>query len=638
MLAKLIGEDGSMYTAEANKIYTAMQTNLWLKDKGWYAEYKDLLGLKQVHPSAALWTVYHAIDEGAATAQQQYQLLRYTDNYLPHIPIKINGLKDEGYYLLATSNWQPYTWSINNVALGENLHAALAYWQGGENDNAFKLWKSTLVESMYASASPGGLQQLSFYDAVRGELYRDFADGIGMAARTLTEGLFGILPDALNDKLLIKPGFPSSWQFAKLSVPDISIDFKQQGNASVYNITQSYSKLLNITLQLKASKDKVVSVTVNGKLAKFKWDDNSFGQPGIILEIGKIKNAVIKIVWGGNAFGFANGPLQSTNTVLPDSINLGKAICLQVIDPTQCLSEYSISGNGLNYWPAVVGDFNFFFLRLKQGEAEWIAPYSFTEQEIRILEEQVLLLPEKNYEFKPVNLNPYFNAQVTQIFKNKYLTPRPQAPTLQLPWQGIGNWCYPLVNAVINDSGMRSKAGKENKIWFKKLPLQTPGSLDSNNIIFTSRWDNYPAAVTVPLSGKAWYAYLLVAGSTNHMQSQFTNAKITVTYTDGQEEEQPLINPFNWNPIEQEYLNDGYAFKPNRYGTYRLLLKSGEFVKEIKDFTSIKGFSNRVIDGGAATLLGLNLNNTKELKSLRIETLANDVVVGLMSVTLVLDN
>ena len=40
-----------------------MQHNLWLKDKGWYAEYKDLLGLKQVHPSAALWTVYHAIDE-----------------------------------------------------------------------------------------------------------------------------------------------------------------------------------------------------------------------------------------------------------------------------------------------------------------------------------------------------------------------------------------------------------------------------------------------------------------------------------------------------------------------------------------------------------------------------------------------
>jgi hypothetical protein len=252
-----------------------------------------------------------------------------------------------------------------------------------------------------------------------------------------------------------------------------------------------------------------------------------------------------------------------------------------------------------------------------------------------MLLQQVLLLPQSNYKFNPVNLNPYFNAQVTQIFKNKYLSPRPQAPTLQLPWQGIGNWCYPLVNATINDSGMRSKAGVDNKIWFKKLPLQTPSSFDLNNIIFTSRWDNYPAAVTVPLNGKASYAYLLVAGSTNHMQSQLTNAKIIVTYTDGQEEELLLNNPFNWNPIEQEYLYDGYAFKPDRYSTYRLLLKTGEFVKEIKDFTSIKGFSNRVIDGGAATLLGMELNGDKELKSLKIETLANDVVVGLMSVTLV---
>jgi hypothetical protein len=588
-----------------------------------------------VHPSAALWTVYHAIDEGAADVKQQYQLLRYVDNHIPHIPVKINGLKDEGYYLLSTTNWQPYTWSINNVALGENMHTALAYWQGGENNNAYKLFKSTLVESMYASASPGGFQQLSFYDAVRGELYRDFADGIGMTARSLTEGLFGILPDALNDKLVIKPGFPTEWKFAKITVPDISIDFKQDKNIATYNIIQSYSKLLSVTLQLKALKDKIVTVTVNGKPAKWNWDNNSFGQPGIIVGIGKIKNAAIKIVWGGDDFGFANGPLRSTNKLLPDSINLGKAVCIEIIDPTQCLASYSISKNGVNYWQAFSSEFNFFFLKLKQGDAEWVVPYTITGQLIKMLLQQVLLLPQSNYKFNPVNLNPYFNAQVTQIFKNKYLSPRPQAPTLQLPWQGIGNWCYPLVNATINDSGMRSKAGVDNKIWFKKLPLQTPSSFDLNNIIFTSRWDNYPAAVTVPLNGKASYAYLLVAGSTNHMQSQLTNAKIIVTYTDGQEEELLLNNPFNWNPIEQEYLYDGYAFKPDRYSTYRLLLKTGEFVKEIKDFTSIKGFSNRVIDGGAATLLGMELNGDKELKSLKIETLANDVVVGLMSVTLV---
>ena len=53
-LAKLIGEDGSVYKNEADKIYDAVQKNLWLPQQGSYAEYKDLLGNKLVHPSPGL--------------------------------------------------------------------------------------------------------------------------------------------------------------------------------------------------------------------------------------------------------------------------------------------------------------------------------------------------------------------------------------------------------------------------------------------------------------------------------------------------------------------------------------------------------------------------------------------------------
>ena len=71
---------------------------------------------------------------------------------------------------------------------------------------------------MYLSAGPGNFEQLSFYDAMRGELYRDFADGIGMVARTTVEGLFGIQPDALNKQLLIRPGFPAAWDSASIQI------------------------------------------------------------------------------------------------------------------------------------------------------------------------------------------------------------------------------------------------------------------------------------------------------------------------------------------------------------------------------------------------------------------------------------
>ena len=40
------------------------------------------------------------------------------------------------------------------------------------------------------------------------------------------------------------------------------------------------------------------------------------------------------------------------------------------------------------------------------------------------------------------------------------------------------------------------------------------------------------------------------------------------------------------------------------------------------------------LDVGAATVLTLPLNPTKQLKSLTVHALANEVVIGLMSVTL----
>jgi len=632
-LAKLIGEGGSMYETEADKILSAMNKNLWLKDKGWFAENKDLMGLQLVHPAAGLWTIYHAIDEGAADAKQQYQMLRYVDNYIPHIPVKINGLKDEGYYLLSTTNWQPYTWSINNVGLGENLHTALSYWQASENDNAYKLFKSTLVESMYASASPGGFQQLSFYDAIRGELYRDFADGIGMTARTLTEGLFGILPNALNDKLVIRPGFPADWKFAKLAVPDISIDFKQEKNITTFSINQSYNKLLNLSLQLKALKDKVVSVTVNGKPAKWQWLQNEVGEPKIEINAGKIKQVVVKIIWAGNDFeNIVFKPVLFAAE--KGSISLTKANCAGIDDPQQAITKFNVDKNNILFEVAKNENHYSAFLLLKQGAVSWLEPISFQTVGSGVMPDSEFIL-SANASFSTVDLQPYFNDKVTQIFKNKYLSPRPQSPTLQIPWQGIGNWCYPLTDANINDSGTRVKAGNANTIYLDKIPFATPSAMSEKNIIYTSQWDNYPKSATIPLTGKAQHAYLLMAGSTNHQQSRFTNAKIIVSYTDGTTAELPLINPTNWWPIEQDYTDDGFAFTTDAPKPYRLILKTGEFTKTFNKYSSIKGFSGKAIDGGAATVIEMPLQKDKELKSMQLITLANEVVAGLMSITLV---
>ena len=235
-----------------------------------------------------------------------------------------------------------------------------------------------------------------------------------------------------------------------------------------------------------------------------------------------------------------------------------------------------------------------------------------------------------------INLSPYFNDKVTNIFKNRYLSPRPTSPTLQLPWQGIGNWCYPLVDADIDDAGLRKAAGTKGQFNTPQgLSFATPGKADARNIIFTSQWDNYPKQVELPLSGQASHAYLMMAGSTNPMQSRLVNGEVIISYTDNTADTLSLRNPQTWWPIEQDYEDDGYAFTLDAARPIRVYLKEGIATTEWNEFKGIKGYASRGIDGGAGTILDLALNKNKTLKSLTLKAIANDVVIGLMGLTLV---
>jgi hypothetical protein len=148
-------------------------------------------------------------------------------------------------------------------------------------------------------------------------------------------------------------------------------------------------------------------------------------------------------------------------------------------------------------------------------------------------------------------------------------------------------------------------------------------------------WDNFPKSISIPLSGKASHVYLMMAGTTNPMQSRMVNGELAVNYTDGTLEILQLKNPENWWPIEQDYFVDGLAFTTDAPKPPRVYLKSGMISRTFNDFKSIKGFSNYGVDGGAATILDLPLDNKKILKNITLKTIANDVVIGLMSATLV---
>ncbi len=712
-LAKLTGKDATPYLKEAERILKAINTKLWIKEKGQYAEFVDALGLKLTHEAAGLWTVYHSIDSEIADPFQQYQTLRYVDAQIPHIPFKIKGLEGEKFQVVTTTNWMPYYWSINNVAPAEQLHTALAYWQGGRNEKAYTLLKSMVMDNLFCGSSPGNFPMMSVYNAAGHiESYRDFADVIGIASRTIVEGLIGLRPDAVHGRMTIRPGFPAKWDFASFSLPYLGFNFKYSGKKSLYAITQKRENQLTTNLQIVAKTDKVAAVRVNGKPAKYRVMTENVGAPLLEIELPANAKNSVEIIWAGNAIQPTPAELKSASGETK-TVNL-KAAILDVNDPQGIVADKKIVGSQLQLKLNGVSGGRTLFARLKQGEMIWWQPIhvnmspaveivsgnaedadnlnlyvrnntdkaisgtltvgkksgnpfvrklsvqpnslselvkvsiqfavtgtndvEFSADNGLIVNEQIVnwMLPVKaNAVFENVNISSTFNDKVNAIFaKNKYMSPRSPYTTLQLPLQGMGDWCVPLRMVAVNDSGFRASAGNNLFTTPFGLTFTTPQAAEKPNIAFTSLFDNYPDSLSVPLTGKASHAYLLMAGSTNHMQSRMVNGCVKVTYTDGSESVLRLINPETWAPIERDYFTDEFSYKMNKPRPYRVVLKTGKVARNLENEIKGEALDARLIEGGGAIILDLPLDKNKELKSLTLISKANEVVIGLMGVTL----
>jgi hypothetical protein len=685
-MARAIGEDPAPYDNEARRIHDAMQNQLWIPSTGVYGEYKDILGLKRVHPDAAIWTVYHSIDSQVPDPLQAWQLLRYVDTHIPHIPIRGPGVPAGDFHVVSESDWQPYEWSLNNVVMAEVVHTALANWQAGRPAEAWNLFKGTLLDGMYMGICPGDLPNLSYFDEYRGESYRDFGDPTGITSRTFVQGLFGILPNAIAGELTIRPGFPPDWDHASISMPDVSYSFRRDGTTDHFTIEPKFPRPMTVKLILPARLDHVESVEVNGKPSTWTNDESAVGTPRMILTGDAPGKTEFTIHWSGNPIAKAKNPpvIAQGETIKPD---FAPAKALQFIDPQK-------SSDG------VIGH-RTAFEKVSQGDFTWTLPIEFeirppleilpaarqTDQHLTFsvrnnttasidgyaelnvdsLRDNLLLhippmstsdpfawndapllpgthplslrisgldskgdihlfstTPVATEQFEPVDLTPSYNDKVTQIFRNEYLSPRSPYCSLQIPKQGIGVWSTFNGNARIDDSGLRRAGGHITAPG--GIPFNSPAGADAKNILFTSQWDNYPKQITVPLSGSAKHAYLLMAGSTNPMESGIDNGEVIANYSDGTTERLALRNPDNWWPIDQDYLSDDFAFRRDFPVPPRLSLLTGKFY--------VPSAAGGKINGGAATVFDMPLDATKTLQSLTLHTLSNEVVIGLMSLTL----
>lgn len=574
-IAEKIGEDAEPYRREAEAIRKAMNERLWLECKDAYipnptdimtgkrtvtpnhwAEYQDKMGYQRKHADAALWSVYTPIDCGVGNPSQMYEATRYVTSHIPHIDVEIAGQEHSDYQVISTSDWLPYAWSINNVASAEIMHTALAYFEAGNSAEGYRLMKSNIMDQMYLGQSPANFGQINYYDAARGECYRDFGDNVGISSRTLIQGFFGIVPQALDGKCIIRPGFPLSWDSCEVKTPYLSYKYKKVANdKAIITVSQHFSCPLQMVARINGAKGEYTD-----------YEGTTAQEQTFLVDIPQ--NAEEKSVLSSPDNAVETTPSASgSDAMTPESLGLK-----------------GITSAGKNA--------------------------------------------------RMVDMSKAFNANVTDIFRNEYVSPRPTSTTLQIPVQGIGEWCHPTYCPEITDSVFRSLA-KGNRFEVEGIPFATPQQ--GNNIAFTSLWDNYPSSLTIKVkSQKASVAHILLAGSTNHMQTHIDNALIIAHYNDGTSDTLRLIPPFNYCPIEQDYYVDGKAFQTVEPRPVRICLGTGTVSRDLGTALSIKPDEvyGREIPGGAAQMLSMPLCPTKKLQSFSLVPVANDIVVGIMGITL----
>jgi hypothetical protein len=489
-------------------------------------------------------------------------------------------------------------------------------WQTGMRDEAYKVLKGALLDSMYMGLCPGDFHMTSALDVHRQEAQRDFGDPIGITSRALVEGLFGIQPDLIAGEVRMRPGFPSDWDHASLKHKDFDFAWKREGMRETYEFTSRLAKTVPVAMTLPARTTRLPVVTNNGAPAKCAFDVEAVGAPMVRVELPAAKAYRVTVEWRGSAP--ISAPGQRGYAVrealeLPSGVTPG-----QIDDPQGCLVAGKVASAG----------FHTVFARVREGESAWSMPISFTAKAERA-EFAAVPAARAGARMEQVDMSGAMKNALTEIFTRGYAEPRSPYCSLAMPDTMLGGWANADGMARIDDAGMRS-AGGLLKTGIG-VDFATPGG-GAPNCLFVSYWKQDAPAAKVALAGRAEGIYLLMAGSTLPQCSRMQHGTVSVTYKDGSSAKLGLRNPENWWPIEQDYLLDDYLFVNEAPLPPRVDLRTGQ--TRVLDLSSFKG-KGRNVPGGAATILHLPLDPGKELASLQVEAELYGMVVGLLGATLV---
>lgn len=586
-IAERLGRDPRPYTELAEKIFDAAQKNLWQSELGTFAEYRDTLGNQLLHPSPELATIYHSIDSGLTDEFQACQMLRFTKTDLR------NELTTPRHGRLAwSSNWYPRNFSACGLYPGENIHLALAYFQNGQTDEALDLLRG-IVDAHFMGDVPGSVAH-NLNGTGMSDGSPDFADTVSMYLRLIVEGLFGIQKHLLDDRIEIAPHFPADWNQASLKTGETSLRFLREGKTDRWEFSSKQTSQCTFRIPLRGT--TLESVELNGKDVEYRLEPR-IGRCDLIVET-TLDQPLTLIVHHGSTS--PPRPPEIPPVKLEEQVRLTMDVgqILQVRDPSTSLTNFHVEPRKISgIASGCIGPHTLFLLVKEDSWESWL-PVDFT---IDPIPQPPLPPPEGT--FQPIDLAPFLNSDLTSIHSLDYSSPRPKGIALSASRNGRYLWDDNNLAGArkirIDDRLFRDCGGVFTTPG--GVPFLTPS--EGPNVTCVSQWENFPNEITIPLSETGTELALLLIGVTNPMQSRVENGRITVDYLDGSQAFTPLINPINfddWLVAAVQRENESVQFSDfNHAIVQRIRLDPSKPLKSL----TLRGTANEVIIG----LLGLSI-------------------------------
>jgi hypothetical protein len=560
-------------------------------------------GHRRVHSDAWIYSEFLPIDARMAAPEQAVQALYYTEWGLERIRLPFGG------EVCQPSNWVPWKWSVRDMFGGDLCALALAYFQTGLGDEGWELLLGAALESAYASSVPGGFSHIG--------AGTDFADNCHMFARTVVEGLFGYDPDYPNGRVRMRPVFPSVWPKASVRTPDFTFEYQQEGDADHFRLTLQRGAVVWFQLPIRA--EHVRRVTLNGQ--ETQWHTvEGFGCTRVIVSTGKLAVADVSIELADR--------VPHTAPVAVEG-KVGEQVRLEAIrdkvlrwqDLHDVVESPRTEGAMLQGSLANKPGHHMVWALVKVGEVSQVQVFKL---HITDPEGDAKRAAQSPREAPPdgrwtcLDLAPHYNGDIKTIFQQQYLSPRPQTCSVRLGVDGYSAWTFPYwkepVPAINLDYLDQLSDGRGRIVTPQHVPFR--GFAADRNVAFTSLWDNWPSSVTVPVNQAAECAWVLLCGSTFPMQTRIANAEVRFRYADGIEERLELVPPLNfwslcpWGGEDYSYELDAFCLPKQPPPAVQL------------------GHNCR------AMVLSWKLRSGVDLKELTLETLSQDVVIGLMGVSL----